>query len=242
MNEAVWQGRPDFIPRELFRVPLSAGKLNKLFRAGKNQASTYVYRCREQGRPIKDVNGWHRPLDVISRARADCIDIRPPLDLELKQSIEELKCELKQLQGQVGNARHSLEVQSASSVLTKATLLNEEEIVAGKMDLPVRSGVYFLIRHFEVVYVGQSINVFGRIGQHAASKEFDSFSFIPAHPLELDVLESLYIHTLHPPLNAKRNSGHSAAPLRLDEILNQARRPLAQIKEVNDGTRNNPYP
>lgn len=69
-------------------------------------------------------------------------------------------------------------------------------------DSALESGVYFLLMHRSVVYVGQSVNVAQRLGQHAKSKkEFNRWCFIPVEPHRLDQVERAFIDVLMPPLN-----------------------------------------
>lgn len=65
----------------------------------------------------------------------------------------------------------------------------------------VTSGVYFLIRNNVIVYVGESANVFMRIGQHIAegTKQFDSFTFYETNDRKR--LESFLISILSPTYN-----------------------------------------
>jgi hypothetical protein len=71
--------------------------------------------------------------------------------------------------------------------------------------IPVQNqiGLYFLIKYKEVVYVGQTIDIFGRVSKHRRlGKDFDSFSFIPCDdPARRDELESTYILALAPWMN-----------------------------------------
>lgn len=64
-------------------------------------------------------------------------------------------------------------------------------------------GVYFLVENDEVVYVGQSINPMGRIGQHLRSKagKFDRVYFVPVPQFMLDAVEGGFIKLLSPRLN-----------------------------------------
>lgn len=107
----------------------------------------------------------------------------------------------------------------ASSRLTGRTLLRESEIVKGGQLWGATTGVYFLIKDDSVVYVGQSVSVFGRIGQHQNNKDFDSIAWIPCEQEKLDQLESLYIHLLTPILNGNLNNGNKSAPLALCDLL-----------------------
>lgn len=93
-------------------------------------------------------------------------------------------------------------------------LKTEKEIVEGKMPLESLSGVYFLIDdQDEVVYVGQSVNVFSRIAAHAQTKDFRCVSYIPCSLSQLDALESHYINKFKPKLNARHKNGDVIAPI-----------------------------
>ena len=64
------------------------------------------------------------------------------------------------------------------------------------------TGIYFLIFEQEVIYVGQSVDVLGRISRHKREgKEFDSYSYILCAPERLNELEALYITAFMPWLN-----------------------------------------
>ena len=62
-------------------------------------------------------------------------------------------------------------------------------------------GVYFLCHEGNVVYVGQSGNVFGRIGAHLGDKTFDSVFFARVPQSDLDFVEGELIRTLSPKYN-----------------------------------------
>ena len=106
-----------------------------------------------------------------------------------------------------------------SAVLNGKTLLCENFIAVNAVPYTNICGIYFLVKDYRVVYVGQSKQVFARIATHSANKDFDSIAYIPCAPDILDKLESLYIHTLNPPLNGKFSDGRSMAPIALDALL-----------------------
>jgi hypothetical protein len=66
-------------------------------------------------------------------------------------------------------------------------------------------GVYFLCDRHRVLYVGQSINVFGRIQAHAieARVPFDRVFFVQMPEGELNEREKKFIHRFHPKFNTK---------------------------------------
>ncbi len=102
--------------------------------------------------------------------------------------------------------------------LTGKSLLRESEIVAASTLWTHMSGVYFLIDDTEVVYVGQSVNVYARIAQHK-DKQFDRYAIVPCAVNMLDKLESLYIHCLRPRQNGHTYHGAKTAPFSLDSLL-----------------------
>lgn len=67
----------------------------------------------------------------------------------------------------------------------------------------VESGIYFLLRDAEVVYVGQSTNVFARVATHSndTTKRFNRWCFIKVPRTSLDEVEQFYITLLRPEHN-----------------------------------------
>lgn len=102
--------------------------------------------------------------------------------------------------------------------ITGKSLLRPDEITAGAIPWERCVGVYFLLCRGEVVYVGQSVNIYSRIAQHTY-KEFDSFAYIRCRECNLDKLESLYIHVLQPRLNGRQANGTPMAPLSFAGLL-----------------------
>lgn len=107
---------------------------------------------------------------------------------------------------------------ASSEALTGKVLLGAHEIAKASRPWQAESGVYFLLDGQEVVYVGQAVNVYARIGQHT-DKKFDRYAFVLCPREMLDKLESLYIHCLRPRLNGDQCDGAKLAPLSLAKIL-----------------------
>lgn len=59
-------------------------------------------------------------------------------------------------------------------------------------DFKNRTGIYFLFKDGELIYIGKSVNVFSRISDHYNHKNFDSFKVLPCKEEELEGLESKY--------------------------------------------------
>lgn len=76
----------------------------------------------------------------------------------------------------------------------------------GSVDIP---GVYFLCLGDRVVYIGQSIGPYSRIGHHARDrrKDFDRAYLLPVPRELLDEVEAAFIRALKPDLNTKAPVG-----------------------------------
>lgn len=75
----------------------------------------------------------------------------------------------------------------------------EGDILRAAIPTRLASGVYFLIRDGEIVYVGQSVDVLHRIARHRREgRQFDAYSFIECEPSDLDDLERTYIRAFVP--------------------------------------------
>ena len=66
--------------------------------------------------------------------------------------------------------------------------------------------VYFLCLNDEVVYVGQTVTLAGRISTHMCEsvKDFDRVFFLPVDPADLDTVEIALIRALRPKENKQR--------------------------------------
>lgn len=89
--------------------------------------------------------------------------------------------------------------------------LDEVMAAACLWDPAVQSGVYFLINDGRVDYVGQSLNVLGRIAEHQRrGRRFTHVSIVLAPPDELLRIEKLYIRAFRPPWNRYEPSDRAA--------------------------------
>lgn len=133
-----------------------------------------------------------------------------------------LKEEIQKLEKRLAELKHIEAMQVLSCALTNKTLLGKDDIVSSSIPWENLSGVYFLISEDEVVYVGQSVNVYSRIYEHSKLKKFEKYAYIQCPEPMLDKLESLYIHLLQPKLNGNltgSNSHVKSAPFRLDQLI-----------------------
>jgi hypothetical protein len=144
------------------------------------------------------------------------IAIRENAKRGASEKVRNLKAEIAALEGRAREAREFVTMCDAAGIACGKTLLRADEIVDAAKPWQTYCGVYFLRSEGEVVYVGQSVNVFSRISNHR-EKKFDSFTVVPCEREHLDSLESLYIHTLRPKLNGW--VGHTCAPIPLHKLL-----------------------
>lgn len=83
------------------------------------------------------------------------------------------------------------------------TSLDFDAIYASAQRVRQITGIYFLFADNELVYVGQSMDVLGRISQHHGCKPFDRLAIIECHRSELDRIESHYINKFRPRMNIR---------------------------------------
>lgn len=65
------------------------------------------------------------------------------------------------------------------------------------------SGVYFLFKGDDLLYIGQSKNLMRRLGDHASQINFDSYAIFPCPSEDLDHTERSLILKFLPPLNSE---------------------------------------
>lgn len=76
-----------------------------------------------------------------------------------------------------------------------------EAILGFVRDTPSFSGIYFLFDGDEIVYVGQSKNVWKRLAQHSKDKLFNGYTVLSCDPASLDDIEKHYIKEFSPKYN-----------------------------------------
>jgi rubrerythrin len=81
---------------------------------------------------------------------------------------------------------------------------NLGEILSKKKKAIKNSGIYFLIRHNRIIYVGQTTNGIKRVYEHT-DKEFTNYTFIPCMRRDLNKAEAFYIKKFAPYLNIVHN-------------------------------------
>lgn len=224
---------PAYIGRENFRSFVTAGSMKKLFCIDGKAPSSFIHARAYHGRPIKshinsDGHRLYKVSNVVAAARAAAKTIMPPHTLEwqrksLEFHVERLIDRKDALESMIENLESELNVltfKKSNNHLLKTLndeldfeLLSEKEIVSHSKGSIPSSGIYFLVKGNEVVYVGQSSSVLSRIGTHILdkNKEFDAFSFMSVPKESLDILETIYIKVLNPKFN-------SSSPISKDRI------------------------
>lgn len=116
--------------------------------------------------------------------------------------------------------------------------LSADEILQRSVPIEQLHAIYFLLYGHEIVYVGQSTNVHGRIAQHMSDAiiNFDRFHILPCPKDCLLALEAQYILALKPRYNkilAVRNM-HTVSIERAGGISEEIRR-TPKIPDENPG-------
>ena len=103
-----------------------------------------------------------------------------------REAIAANKCVSETLRLEIATLRFELKVLQKEKQfsdmcrsLGMKTLATKQTIVSASLNMADFSGIYFLIRGGEIIYIGQSLCVFRRVFDHLwAKKIFDSFSYI----------------------------------------------------------------
>jgi hypothetical protein len=239
--------KPEFISDEVYASDFTRNSLDKLFSVSAMKVTSFIAKCDLLGSPIpyrapKRHEGFsvlvskvYSCSEVISRALSDGFEILPTkkemllrTEEQLRDDIDLLRSELSMLEHRFEDLDRVLKFNEIAFRFGLKNLYSEREIVnSSKLyrDLEEACGVYFLIDHSKIVYVGQSVNVFSRMREHSKSKQFSSYAYISCPKEDLDVLESLYIHVFRPPLQGRSAQGNSlSAPISLLRLLKMGRR------------------
>ena len=134
------------------------------------------------------------------------------------QRVAGLRDQIEALEQKLASLERLEKMSAVSATLTGKALLRPDAIAKAAIPWKRSPGVYFLLDQDEIVYVGQSVNVYARIAQHQ-DKKFDRYAFISCSVDALDKLESIYIHYLRPKLNGDQTEDAKAAPISFDVLL-----------------------
>lgn len=167
--------------------------------------------------PSRTVYKGQDILDYIQSYSDDAIAVSAEIELQRRNDRREFDLEMDRMRRR-HQSEHEDMLQSMGD--TRKAILN---LVQNTLDRAVditkaantSCGVYFLRKGDEIVYVGQSISVYGRVAQHKREKDFDTVTFLPCQPEDLNNLEGFFIRLLRPRLNgsnAYNGSGRGGAP------------------------------
>ncbi len=119
--------------------------------------------------------------------------------------------------------------------MKKFPLLALEEILARSQKIPSQlRGIYFLIDGDRVMYVGQTPNVFRRIGEHLGRAKRERYYLLPmsedaTSDKDLSALERRYIDHLNPPLNIQKGFHENITPPSGQRSTNATKRALELV-------------
>ena len=227
--------RPDFISQEDFRGWRTRRDMEKMFAINKRLPTSYIAKWEREGKTFKTIKETigggakyrvlYKPIQIIAKAYTYNLPVTKPI-AELKteeygEKVKHLSIQAEALSKRVGYLNETIKYGENSLFLTGQGVATKKEILTNALSNLSFSGVYFLIKGIEIVYVGQSVNVHSRVATHFADKDFDSFCYIECLPKHLDVLESLYIHIYQPRLNGRLH-GRMRSPLSLEGIVKAA--------------------
>jgi hypothetical protein len=138
--------------------------------------------------------------------------------LEKQNIIYNLETKIKTLESKLALLEAVGAIGLVSSGLPAQRLLMEIEIVKAATPWEEVCGIYFLVEGNEIVYIGQSVNVYNRVTVHK-EKKFSRCAYVECSHDNLDLMESLYIHFFRPKLNGVQGNGLMCAPIPASELM-----------------------
>jgi hypothetical protein len=106
-----------------------------------------------------------------------------------------------------GGPRPTRDKKKLPNINPRTSMIVSKEIIADMSEPFSRiCCVYFLMNFREITYVGQTVDLFGRLSAHSnKSAEFTHYAYIQCEPRQLDNLETFYILKFKPRYNKKIN-------------------------------------
>lgn len=246
-NFAEYRALLDSIPREEWRKPMTASRMDKFLTIDGGLASSFVATRARKGRPVRVfgtivgtragphiISKQYRILDVLAAAKADGHSVKRDRNTQVRVDYDAIndallkaKKELADCERQLAQSKQLaavLETPGLMRVASEVGIANETQIIAAARSFENQSGIYFLVKADKVVYVGQSVNVPARVATHRSQgvKDFDAAAFIPAPKSKLDALETLYIALFQCEANRFSNglrAGQLCTPLPVEHVL-----------------------
>jgi len=169
----------------------------------------------------------------------------------LKEQLREAKEQLKEAKKEKARLAHKINQGTVSPSVNEITTYSPLKALPsflsamdGVVEITIQDvgpGVYFLFKKGELVYIGQSVSVYGRVAHYKNSegnehKDFDRVFVLPVKRESLNQVEAALILTLRPRLNGRHKSGRmfSANLLRpISEVLSDIGLTEDVISEVH---------
>lgn len=147
-------------------------------------------------------------IDATSEVALQLAALRKSDELALKKKFAEIEAEKEQ---------NRLDMETAVATMSDRLKTLVQKFIADHSSDVTKAansicGIYFLRKGREIVYIGQSVNVYSRIASHKASKDFDTVDFMPCDRSKLDDLEGFFIRLLQPKLNGHLEGTIHGAP------------------------------
>lgn len=79
------------------------------------------------------------------------------------------------------------------------------ENICEYVEINIPTCVYFLIKDNKIVYVGQSVYLPARLGEHKKHKDYDRVLYLPVPQSDLNRVEQEFIKAIDPVLNRPKN-------------------------------------
>lgn len=154
----------------------------------------------------KTKDGWRAEVEKCGVRKTKCFSLLDDANswAEHTEQRIKMKSERLTLRERLINAETLLGTSIPKRVLQAIGQVPHDlsEVLSAAIPLKNLSGIYFLIKNRDVVYVGQSVNVLHRIGRHKLEeRDFDGYAFMECAREDMNRLEALYIDAFIPEMN-----------------------------------------
>jgi hypothetical protein len=98
------------------------------------------------------------------------------------------------------HATFNKQIEKAKKRKLPSVDIDKKTILENAIPRPA-SGIYFLIKNEEIIYIGKAVSVFARLIQHPV--KFDKFHFIQCEEKDLSITEKVLISKFKPAQNIR---------------------------------------
>jgi hypothetical protein len=175
-----------------------------------------LYRGKDIIAYVNGENAGLSDLETIAIKKVNAVLERERENLERERA--KLEKEREALHAAINEERNKWTIENLEALkneVLQCLKLESGRLASGYVGTWAGPGVYFLKDKGEIVYVGQSVMMAGRISQHMAdhNKTFNEVMFFKCEKEELDNWEGFFIRLLRPKLNGGINRENPSAPL-----------------------------